>query len=94
MQRLRANGARANAPVSTFDPTTEAGAQELADRIVRHWSALGYVVKAWPVRHQVKVGLPLVWGVGTDLVNGLPRRAAPGIMKKEKADEGPSKVLC
>lgn len=81
--------------MSTFDPTTEEGARELADRIVRHWSAKGFAVRAWPVRQQVKVGLPLVWGIETDMVNGLPRRAAPGIMKKkEKADEGPRKVLC
>lgn len=60
--------------MSALDPTTEAGARELADRIVRHWRELGFAVKAWPVRQQVKAGLPIVWGVETDMVNGLPRQ--------------------
>ncbi len=58
----------------TYEPAdlyTRRGAEYLSAKIAAYWSARGFVVRAEP--REVSEGL---WGVRTNLVNGMPPRAA------------------
>lgn len=56
------------------DTLTEAGAMLLASQIVGYWTAQGRKVKAWAVPVVDEAGNRLLglWGVRSDMLNGVP----------------------
>lgn len=56
---------------------TQAGAETLARRVVLAWASGGHVVDAWAIKlagisQYSERGEKALWGVRTDLVNGMP----------------------
>jgi hypothetical protein len=55
-----------------MDNFTYEGAQRLAGRITDYWYRQGRKVQVWVARETL-AGIPSVWVVRSDLVNGFPR---------------------
>lgn len=60
---------------SEMDASSKEGAERIARTIQQYWAHKGRMVRAWVISvTNPKQGKPPVWGVRTDMLNGLPRR--------------------
>jgi uncharacterized protein with LGFP repeats len=62
----------------TRDWVREEEARDLAAKVERYWAERGEVVRTtvYPMTDPCKGNGAMLWGISSDMVNGLPRRGA------------------
>jgi hypothetical protein len=71
--KRRREGTRVRTWSRQIDPSSRAGSEALAARIVKYWALQGYQIQAYVAEKPFNVAMRSVrWEVKTDLVNGLP----------------------